>query len=326
MLFVVLSLLPAGFAAVYFFGLKALSITAVCIIFCVGTEALIQKLTGQEVMIKDWSAVITGLLLAFILPLDIPLWLPAIGSVFAIGIGKQVFGGLGYNPLNPALLGRAFLQISWPVYINTRFVAPRGGTLSGIDSVTQATPLSLLKESRKMLLNPEIDAKLKEEALAALSKLGDSYIPYFMGQIGGSIGETCVPLLVLGALFLFWKNILTWEIPVTYIGSVFILTWIFGGREGLLTGDPIFHILTGGLIIGALYMATDMVTSPVTRNGQILFGLGCGVLTALIRIVGGYPEGVCYAILLMNLATPLIDRATAPKVFGQLPRKKQKEK
>ena len=233
---------------------------------------------------------------------------------------------MGYNPLNPALLGRAFLQISWPVYINTRFVAPRGGHMAGIDSVTQATPLSLLKESVKLLANPEMDPKLKEEALAAISRLGDSYLPYFLGQIGGSIGETCVPLLLLGALFLFWKKCITWEIPVSYIGTVIILTWIFGGREGLMTGDPVFHVLTGGLIIGAFYMATDMVTSPVTRNGQLLFGIGCGVLTAVIRIVGGYPEGVCYAILLMNLTTPLLDRATAPKVFGKLPAKKQGDK
>ena len=175
------------------------------------------------------------------------------------------------------------------------------------------------------MANPEMSAQLKEQAAMIISKFSDSYLPYFWGQIGGSIGETCVPLLLLGALFLYYKKCITWEIPVSYIGTVFILTWIFGGQKGLMTGDPIFHILTGGLIIGAFYMATDMVTSPVTRNGQLVFGIGCGVLTAVIRIVGGYPEGVCYAILLMNLTTPLLDRVTAPKVFGELPKKQQKQ-
>ena len=313
-----LSLLPAAGYAVWLFGLRALAIMLLSMAACVATEALVQKLMKRPVTVSDGSALLTGLLLSFNVSAQVPLWLPVIGSVFAIAVGKQVFGGLGYNPMNPALLGRAFLLASWPTHMTVFSGAPpAGGTVSGIDVITSATPLNVLKQAREVLANaPAYPVEKVNEAHEAVGQLYDSIDKIFLGQIGGCIGETSALLLILGGLFLLYKRYIGWEIPVSYIGSVALLAWIFGGTEGAFSGNILFHIFSGGLMLGAFYMATDMVTSPITSKGRLIFGLGCGIITMVIRLVGGYPEGVSYSILLMNLLVPVIDRSIRPKVFG----------
>jgi electron transport complex protein RnfD len=271
----------------------------------------------KEVTIHDGSAVLTGLLLAYNLPPEVPLWLPVVGSAVGIIIGKQIFGGLGNNPMNPALIGRAFLMASWPVYMTVFRTPPRGGTLSGIDVWTGATPLNLFKHSREILVNSSnYPVEKVTEATLVISQLYSTFWNLFSGRIGGCIGETSALLLLVGATYLMYKRIIGWKIPFTYIGTVGILMWIFGGTNGYFTGNPFFQIFSGGLILGAFFMATDMVTSPVTFKGRLLFGTGCGILTVVIRLWGGYPEGVSYAILLMNLTTPLLDKYTRPRIFG----------
>jgi electron transport complex protein RnfD len=315
---VVLSLVPAGIGAVYFFGLQALWVILAAIISALVTEALVQKLMKKPVTIADGSALLTGIFLAYNVPADVPLWIPIVGSFFAIAVGKQVFGGLGYNPMNPALLGRAFLLASWPTHMLIfKGAPPKGGTVSGIDVITSATPLNVLKQCRDVLAH-RIDFTQEKVADAekVISQLYDSYGDLFWGRVGGCLGETSVFLLLIGAVFLLYKRYIGWKIPFSYIGTVALLTWVFGGKSGLFSGNMLFHILAGGLILGAFFMATDMVTSPVTFRGRIFFGIGCGVITVLIRQVGGYPEGVSYSILLMNLTTPLLNRWTKPKVFG----------
>jgi len=292
---VVLSLLPTGAAGVYIFGISALWVVLAGIISAVLTEGILQKITKRKISVLDGSAVITGLLLAYNLPPNVPLWLPIVGSVFSIAIGKQIFGGLGQNIFNPALVGRVFLMASWPKYM-TAFTNP---TYSGLslkcDAITGATPLAIIKEGG---------------ALQAIS-----YLNLFLGKRGGSIGEVCVLALLIGALFLLLRGYISWHIPTTYIATAAVFTYIFGSN-GLFSGDWLFHILSGGLILGAFFMATDYVTSPLTYKGQIIFGIGCGILTSVIRLWGGYPEGVSYAILMMNAATPFIDRYTKNKVYG----------
>ncbi len=281
---VVISLLPAAIAGVYFFGTSALWIILLSIISAVVTEGIIQRFMGQKVTIRDGSAVLTGLLLALILSPLVPYWIPVLGAVFAVSIGKMVFGGLGHNIFNPALVGRAFLVASWPALM-TRWINP--------DGITGATPLAMLKY---------------EGVKAGYSQL-------FFGNIGGCIGETSALALLLGAGFLFYKKIIDWRIPGTYIGTVLVFSLIF--RQ-----DPIFHLLAGGLLIGALFMATDYVTSPITPKGKLIFGFGCGFLTIILRLFSGYPEGVMFSILLMNAAVPLIERYTQVKPFGYLKPKK----
>ena len=237
----------------------------------------------------DGSAFLTGLLLAYNLPAHVPFWLPIVGSFFAIAIGKQVFGGLGQNIFNPALVGRVFLMASWPKYMTT-FTKPLN-----YDALTCATPLALIKEGK---------------ALETIS-----YLDLFLGKRGGCIGEVCILALLVGALFLIYKGYICWHIPLTYLATVGVFTYIFG-QGGLFSGDWLFHILSGGLILGAFFMATDYVTSPLTRKGQIIFGIGCGLITVVIRLWGGYPEGVSYAILMMNGATPIIDRFTKNRIYG----------
>jgi electron transport complex protein RnfD len=281
---VLIALLPATAAGIYFFKTQALLVMLVSVLSCVGAEALWQKITGQKITIKDYSAAVTGLLLAFNMPPSVPLWIPIIGGAFAIIIVKQFFGGLGQNFMNPALAARAFLLASYPVRMTTWTV----------DGVTAATTLGILKEGG--------------QALPSLWNL-------FIGNVGGTIGETSAIALLIGGLYLIFKRIISWRIPVTYIGTVFILTWIFG-RSGLFTGNPLMEILAGGLMLGAIFMATDYSTSPITPLGQIIMGIGCGLLTTIIRVYGGYPEGVSYSILIMNLFVPIIDQLTTPKVFG----------
>ncbi len=286
---VVLSLLPAGIAGVIIFGRSALWVITLGIISALISEGILQILTKRKVTFLDGSAFLTGLLLAYNLPPEVPFWLPIVGSFFAIAIGKQIFGGLGQNIFNPALAGRVFLMASWPKYMTT-FTRPLN-----YDAITSATPLALLKEG-KVLENI-------------------SYWDLFLGKRGGCIGEVCILALLFGAALLFLKGYISWHIPLTYIFTVGALTYIFGPK-GLFTGDWLFHILSGGLILGAFFMATDYVTSPLTRKGQLIFGMGCGLLTAVIRLWGGYPEGVSYAILMMNAATPIIDRYTKNRIYG----------
>ena len=286
---VVVSLIPAGIAGVLIFGLSALWVILLGVISALIAEAVLELITKRKVTILDGSAVLTGLLLAYNLPPNVPFWLPIVGSFFAIAIGKQVFGGLGQNIFNPALVGRVFLMASWPKYM-TSFT-----TALNYDAITSATPLALLKEGK------------------ALENI--SYLDLFLGKRGGCIGEVCILALLLGALFLLYKGYISWHIPVTYVFTAGIMTYIFGSK-GLFGGDWLFHILSGGLILGAFFMATDYVTSPLTRKGQIIFAVGCGLLTAIIRLWGGYPEGVSYAILMMNGATPIIDRFTKSRIYG----------
>jgi len=315
---VLASLVPAAGGAVYFFGPRVLWIILIALVSAVVSEASIQRLFGRPITVTDGSAAVTGVLLAFVLPPGVPLWMPAVGSVFAIFIGKQVFGGLGQNPLNPALLGRAFLMASWPAHMTTDWLAPLGGTKSGIDGVTGATPLNLLKETHRVFADPAATPTQLARAKQVLMQLhsGASHWHLFWGRCGGCLGETSVVLLLAGACFLLYKGYIGWRIPFSFVGTVFVLSWILGGVDGLFSGDPLFHIFSGGLVLGAFFMATDMVTTPVTQPGRLIFGAGCGAITVLIRLRGGYPEGVCYSILLMNAFTPLIDRWTRPTRFG----------
>jgi electron transport complex protein RnfD len=209
------------------------------------------------------------------------------------------------------------VPFSWPAHMTVFRIAPTGGTISGIDAVTSGTPLNLFSYARDIIANSTAhSAEQVTEATQIVSQLNSSHPDLFFGRIGGCLGETSALLLLIGAVFLMYKRIIGWKIPFSYVMTVGLFTWVFGGTEGLFTGNPLFHILSGGLILGAFYMATDMVTSPVTFKGRLLFGTGCGLITVIIRLWGGYPEGVSYSILLMNLTTPLIDRYTRPKIFG----------
>lgn len=280
------ALLPAVVASVLLFGFRALGIIFVSVVFAILTELVYQRLTKQEVTITDGSAAVTGLLLAMVLPPTVPLWLPAVGAIFAIVIVKQLFGGLGDNFLNPALAARAMLLAAWPALM-TSWVTPQG--------IAAATPLV------------GIVGKTAEAATVAVPNLRS----LFLGYRAGSLGETSVLALLLGGTYLIWQRIIDWRIPASFIATVGLMSWIFGG-------DPLLHVLSGGLILGAFFMATDYVTSPVTPRGRIIFGIGCGIITVMIRLWGGYPEGVCYSILIMNIVTPLIDKFTAPRIFGEV--------
>jgi len=287
---VVIALLPATLASIYFFRFGAVKVILLAIISAVITEAVIQKIRKQEVTINDWSAVVTGLLLAFNLPATAPWWLPVIGSVFAIAVVKQAFGGVGHNFMNPALAARAMLLASWPVQM-TNWVTP------GPDAVSTATPLALISGTEGVVEN-----------LPSLTNL-------LIGNIGGCIGETSAIFLIIGGIYLVYRGVITPKVPVIYISTVAVLTFILGGFDLYYM---IYQVFAGGLMLGAIYMATDYASSPVTPKGQIVFALGCGILTSLIRLYGGYPEGVSYSILLMNVASPLIDKYTNPRVFGEV--------
>ncbi|MFC1541511.1 RnfABCDGE type electron transport complex subunit D [Candidatus Latescibacterota bacterium] len=313
---VILALLPAAAGAVYFFGLRALWIIVLSVVSCIATEGLIGKMLGKPLTIFDGSAIVTGILLAFNLPVGVPWWIPVAGCVFAIAVGKMTFGGLGYNPMNPALLGRVFLLISWPIQMTT-WHKPTG--FSGLDAETVATPLAILKENSKIIINRDGSTiEAFNSATSKIAELSDSYMDLFVGDVSGCLGETSVLLLLVGAAFLMYKQYIGWKIPFSYIATVGLFTWIFGGYEGLFSGPWLFHIISGGLILGAFFMATDMVTSPITFRGRIIFGVGCGIITSIIRLWGGYPEGVSFSILLMNITVPLIDRYTRPKIFGKV--------
>lgn len=285
---VFLSLIPTLIVSMWLFGPRALIVVLISIITAIITEAMTQKLMKRKITVFDGSAAVTGILFAFTLPPNIPLWMVVIGSFLAIFLAKQLFGGLGHNIFNPALVGRAILLASFPIEMTTWTVPVL--SFSSINAITSPSPLNILK----MHLNQPLP----------------SYFDLFVGNIPGCLGETCKLTLLIGAIILFIKKIINWRIPISFIGTVAILSLVAGR-------DVIFAILSGGLILGAFFMATDMVTTPTTKKGEIIFGLGCGAITFLIRTFGGFPEGVCYSILFMNCLTPLIEKWTLPRKFGE---------
>lgn len=295
---VVISLIPACAAGVYFFGARALMSLAAALIGTVGAEYVLERINGKPVTIGDWSAAVTGILLAMVMPPFVPWWILMISGFFAIAVVKLLFGGLGFNVFNPALAGRAFAVSAWSALAATGYLWPAGaesaGWVQGFDAVSTATPLTLLK--------------MGEIGGAPLTRF---YAPLFFGNVAGSLGETSALALLIGAVYLLWREHISLRIPLSYIITVAVVTSLYGQ-------DPLFHILSGGLMLGAFFMATDYVTSPINAKGQIIFGIGCGILTSLIRLFGGYPEGVAYSILIMNAAVPLIDRLARPKRFGEV--------
>ncbi|MDP4240091.1 MAG: RnfABCDGE type electron transport complex subunit D [Bacteroidota bacterium] len=296
MIGVFIALLPAYVAGLYFFGLGALIISVTAVLSCLLFEYLIQRfILKGPVTITDGSAALTGLLLAFNLPSNLPVWIVIIGSLVAIGIAKMSFGGLGNNPFNPALVGRVFLLISFPAQMTT-WPKPVPWNPAYLDAVTAATPLALLKGQIT-----EIPSALN----------------LFLGNMGGSIGEVSALALLIGFIYLLIRKIITWHIPVSILFTVFVFTGIlhYTNPETYI-GTPVFHLLTGGILLGAIFMATDYVTSPMNPRGMLLYGLGIGVITVLIRVFGSYPEGVSFAILIMNAFTPLINKYIKPKRFG----------
>jgi electron transport complex protein RnfD len=307
-----LSLLPAFIMSVYYFGPLAAYVTGLCILASVLSEHIYQISLKKKSTIGDGSAFLTGLLLGLNLPPTVPFYIPIIGSIAAIVITKMLFGGVGYNVFNPALIGRAFLLISFPKLM-TIWSEPTAQFIA-LDAKTTATPLGILKE----------------EGLAQLLEVfgdkADLYMSLLMGSRAGSLGETSVIALLIGAALLFYRGYITWHIPFSFLATVGVMAWAFGGESGFFTGDPVIHLLSGGLILGAFFMATDYVTCPSIRKGQIIFGIGCGALTMLIRLKGGFPEGVMFAILLMNCFAPLIDRGVKAKLFGAIKEQKEQEK
>jgi len=301
---VLISLAPAFLVSVYFFGIGMLIVTAVSVISCVLFEYLIQKyLLKVKATHLDGSAALTGLLLAFCLPANIPFWMVIIGALAAIGIGKMTFGGLGNNIFNPALVGRVFLFISFPVAL-TSYPEP-GQWLKYTDATTGATPLGVLKEG------------LGSQSASELMSEVPGYTDLFIGNMMGSAGEVAALALLIGLIYMLIKKIITWHIPVSILGTVLVFTGILWLVNPEGNADPLFHLLTGGLILGSLYMATDYVTSPMTRKGMIIYGIGIGVITVLIRVFGAYPEGVQFAILIMNAFVPLLNKYIKPKRFGK---------
>jgi len=298
MLDVIIALMPALFAGIFYFGFKALTLTVTAVVFAVAAEAVMQKIMGKPITINDLSAVVTGILIAFNVPATLPLWIVAVGAVFAIAIAKQCFGGLGFNFINPALAARAMLLASWPVRM-TNWVAP------GPDAVSTATPLALAKAAMQGSVS---GATPWVEPLPDIWNL-------FIGNIGGCIGETSTLALIIGGAYLLYRGVISHRIPTAYIGTVAVFTFLFGGFD---PATMIYQIFAGGLFLGAIFMATDYSSSPMSAKGQLIFGIGCGILTSVIRFYGGYPEGVSYSILLMNLATPLIDKYTMPRKFGEV--------
>jgi len=301
---VIISLLPALGVSVFYFGIGMIIITAVSIGSCILFEYLIQKyLMGTKPTHLDGSAVLTGLLLAFCLPANLPFWMVMIGALAAVGIGKLTFGGLGNNIFNPALVGRVFLFISFPVAL-TAWPEP-GQWMSYTDAVTGPTPLGILKEG--------LGTKTVSELMPELP----SYLQLLTGKMMGSSGEVSALALLIGMIYMLYRRILSWHIPVSILGTVFLFTGILWLSDPDRFADPLFHLLSGGLMLGAIYMATDYVTSPMTGKGMIIYGIGIGIVTVLIRVFGSYPEGVQFAILIFNGFTPLINKYIKPKRFGK---------
>jgi electron transport complex protein RnfD len=300
---VILALVPALLVAIYYFGWYALRLTLVSVAACMLTEWLIQKyLIKGPLTINDGSAALTGLLLAFNVPANLPIWMVIVGSVVAIGIGKMAFGGLGKNPFNPALVGRVFMLVSFPTAMTTWPQAqPIFEKGFFADAVTGPTPLGILKES----------------GVGSLAETGDmQFLDMVLGNRGGAFGEVCAIALLLGAIYLLARRVIEFVTPLTILLTVFVFTGICHLISPANFIAPWYHLVYGGLILGAFFMATDMVTSPMTIRGKILFGFGIGVITVVIRLWGAYPEGVSFAILIMNALTPLINKAFKPQVFG----------
>lgn len=300
---VILALVPAVIAAVYYFGMSAAIVIVTCVVAAMAFEAICQKVMGKPVTVCDGSAALTGLLLALCLPPTFSPGLAILGSFFAIVVGKQLFGGLGCNIFNPAHLGRAICLASFPQQM-TAWMAPIGAAAA--DAVSTATPLAVMRMT---------EAVWQAGGAATTDKL-PPLMNLFMGNVAGSLGETCVPALVLGGIFLIVKGHVDWRIPVFYLATVAVITGAYGAVMGYPSVFPLYHLCAGGLMIGAFFMATDWVTSPITKNGRIVFAIGLGVLTALIRLRGSYTEGVCYSILIMNMVTPFIDRYVRNTSFG----------
>ncbi|HOO67594.1 MAG: RnfABCDGE type electron transport complex subunit D [Bacteroidales bacterium] len=303
---VVIALAPALAASVYFFGTGAIIVTLVSVLACVATEYLIQKfILKMKPSVSDGSAVVTGLLLAFNVPSNLPVYIIIIGAIVSIGVAKMTFGGLGNNPFNPALVGRVFLLISFPVQM-TSWPVPTGFKTGYLDAVTGATPLGIMSEGIK-----------NGETVAALMEKVPSHMQLFYGYMGGSMGEIAALALILGGLYMIYRKIITWHIPVTILLTVAIFTGILWVVDPTKYADPGFHLLTGGIMLGAIFMATDYVTSPMTAKGMVIYGIGIGVITVLIRTWGAYPEGVSFAILIMNAFVPLLNMYIKPKRFGK---------
>lgn len=283
---VIIALIPALVASVWLFGPRALAVELVCVAAAMAAEYLSRLVMKRPQTVGDLSCVVTGLLLAFNLPVTIPLWQAALGAVAAIVVAKQMFGGLGQNFVNPALIGRIVLMGSFPAEMN-QWVRPLSW-LGETDAVSSATPLAMLAENGDAAVNP---------------------VNLLFGLRGGCLGETCVLALLLGGVYLVVRGVIRPLIPVTYVATVFVFTWILGE-------NPLVHILSGGLMLGAIFMATDYATCPINRAGKVVFAIGCGLVTVLIRVYGSLPEGVSFAIVIMNILTPLIEKATRPRAFG----------
>lgn len=306
---VVIALLPALAATIWFFGWAALLITAVSVISCVIFEFVIAKyILKKEPTINDGSAAVTGLLLAFCLPVNLPVWIVIIGALVAIGVAKMTFGGLGNNPFNPALVGRVFLFLSFPVQMTT-WPLPKGFATGYADAETGATILSILNENYD---KGNVDTLINTPG----SEL-PGYSHLFWGNMGGSLGEIAAFALLLGLAYMLIRKIITWHIPVSILGTVALFTTILWLANPSSNVDPLYHLLSGGLLLGAIFMATDYATSPMSGRGMIIYGIGIGVLTVLIRRFGAYPEGVQFAILIMNAFTPLINTYLKPVRFGE---------
>ena len=306
---VLIALIPAFLVSVIFFGIGALIVTMTSVASCLFFEWSITKflMKKETLTIRDGSAVITGVLLAFNLPSNLPVWIIILGSLFAIGVGKMSFGGLGCNPFNPALVGRVFLLLSFPVQMTSW--PEIGQWMAYTDATTGATPLALMKQ---IIYGNE----------AALEQLPDS-LSLFIGQNSGCIGEVSALALLLGLIYMLWKKIITWHIPISILATVFVLTEVMHCIDPGKYMSPVLHLLSGGLMLGAIFMATDYVTSPMSKKGMLLYGVSIGLLTVVIRQFGAYPEGMSFAILIMNAFTPLINTYCKPKRFGEVARMKK---
>ncbi|RJP22908.1 MAG: RnfABCDGE type electron transport complex subunit D [Candidatus Abyssobacteria bacterium SURF_5] len=304
-----IALAPVTIAGVYLFGFRSAVLLAVSVLAAVVTEAAIEKILKWDVTIGDYSAALTGLFVGLVLPPGAPLWLGAIGSAFSIAVAKMAFGGLGKNIFNPALAGRVMLLAAWPIAMTKGWLQPLWWRQEGFSFWT-------LRVADRLGISVDVIT-----SATPLAKGGapDPYtmMDLFTGRVGGCIGETSAAALLIGGAYLIYRRLIYWQLPASFIATTGILMWAFGGQQGLFTGDFMMHVLAGGLILGAFFMATDMVTSPITIRGQLIMGIGCGAITALVRLKGGPPEGVSYSILIMNAFTPLIDKYTVPRPFGE---------
>ena len=303
---VLIALIPAFICSVLFFGMGAVIVTLTSVVACLIFEYLIQKfLLKCQPSVFDGSAIITGVLLAFNVPSNLPVWIVIIGALVAIGIGKMSFGGLGRNIFNPALVGRVFLLISFPVQMTT-WPKPLGLASSYVDAETGATPLAILKEALK-----------SGQSVTEVMSSGDiaGYREMFLGNMGGSLGEVAAIALLVGFVYMLFRKIITWHIPVTIFATVFVFSGILYLCNPEHFVSPVFHLLSGGMMLGAIFMATDYVTSPMAVKGMVIYGIGIGIITVIVRVFGAYPEGMSFAILIMNGFTPLINRYCKPARF-----------